>query len=90
MKKLIIIVALVAFALNINAKENDEDINNISASLNNPTGVWYSTVWRQIFISNGKAIKARTLFLGADKKVHLVPSSEEDFRKMFFKNGGSQ
>jgi signal transduction protein with GAF and PtsI domain len=47
-------------------------------------------VWRQIFISNGKAIKARTLFLGADKKVHLVPSSEEDFRKMFFKNGGSQ
>jgi hypothetical protein len=22
--------------------------------------------------------------------VHLVPSSEEDFRKMFFKNGGSQ
>jgi hypothetical protein len=51
----IIMVALVAFALNINAKENDEDINNISASLNNPTGVWYSTVWRHRLAVNSVA-----------------------------------
>jgi hypothetical protein len=54
------------------------------------TPVGFSKEAEILLISSSFSLALMFNAKATNATIHLVPSSEEDFRKMFFKNGGSQ